>query len=58
MWFFILTLHFAELGGGGMMYVRVETTTERLCQSVHNIAVHQITTPNAVIGDCTKADPK
>lgn len=55
MWFFVLILQFSEFGGGGVMQASVEATTERLCNTIRNIAVHQITTPNAIIGECQKA---
>lgn len=51
-WFFILTLVFAEMGGGGEAAIRAEFTSEALCKSVRRAIWSQLADMNGWLSPC------
>ena len=51
-WFFLLTLVFAEMGGGGSGVIRAEFSSEALCKSVRRAIWSQLPDMNGWLSKC------
>ncbi len=55
--FFILTLVFAELGGGGTIQAPIKTETEELCKALRRAIMTQLPDMNGHAGPCRAIVP-
>ena len=56
-WAFILTLIFAELGGGGTVQATIEAESEALCKSLRRAIMTQLTDMNGHASVCRELVP-
>lgn len=56
-WAFVLTLIFAELGGGGTIQATIGAETEALCKSLRRAIMTQLNDMNGHISVCRELVP-